>query len=342
VIEGDRIRTPASQTEFPTAPMAVASMPGTDPIGSVTLPEGHQWVHGVQIDPLGQTQAYAICERTRPGLVILKKIVSAENCYLHTYTDRLDQVRGISPLAPAVNTFRDCYEATEYALAKAKISQLFGIKFTREDTEPLPPSTSIDDGSLTEPNEDGSPRYSIDFGRGQFALDLDPGDDAAFMETATPSGRPPASHADRPSESATTTPSRWNLPACTKAARTPASCGAVRVARPADRTGSTRAMNNDDQPRKPNLLLIGGAAHGQWVWLPDTPYTIQVLAADTWHDYRLRRLHLPDGRLVPVYVSWWPEEITEACAVRLWTEGPPAGPVPKTFAKLPPPWRRQP
>jgi hypothetical protein len=46
--------------------------------------------------------------------------------------DRFDQLRGISPLAAAINTLRGTYEGFDYALAKAKVAQMFALAFYRE------------------------------------------------------------------------------------------------------------------------------------------------------------------------------------------------------------------
>ena len=53
----------------------------------------------------------------------------------HGFFDRFDQLRGISPLAPAVNTLRDCYEGYDYALAKMKVAQLFALAFYRQQAD---------------------------------------------------------------------------------------------------------------------------------------------------------------------------------------------------------------
>ena len=148
-IEGDRVQTPVSN------------------LPSNFNPE--RWIHGVQITPSGKPVAYAVCDRDRHA----KSIVPTQFIFELGYYDRFDQVRGVSPLAAAVNQFQDLYECAEYALAKAKVSQLFGLKFTRAGDEIL-------DGS------DGSDT-SYDFGSGPVVLDLPAGDDAEFLESRTPS-----------------------------------------------------------------------------------------------------------------------------------------------------------
>lgn len=154
VIEGDRIRTPAG-------------LPAND------------WVHGVRIDPAGRALAYAVHRRGAfGGGYELERIVSAGNLLLHGYYERIDQVRGISPLAPALHPFADVYEAFEYALAKAKVAQMFGLVTYRDDDAAL--------GGVAETAE-GSGKFAIDFGAGPFHLDLGRDDKAEFLENRTPS-----------------------------------------------------------------------------------------------------------------------------------------------------------
>lgn len=139
--------------------------------------DGDTWVQGVKLDKYGGHAGYAVYKRNSSGSsFIFERVVPARNAYHFAYLDRFDQVRGISPLAAAVNTLRDVYEGFDYALAKMKISQLFGLKITRKA-----------DDALGEPTEGDSDGYSVNFGNGPQVLDMDPGDDAQFLESATPS-----------------------------------------------------------------------------------------------------------------------------------------------------------
>jgi len=158
-IEGDRIRNPTGGIE------------GVDMT---------RMTHGVMTDDYGRATGYAVCDRPRQtdGLVFRAMLSPAYTRQL-SYFQRFDQVRGISPVASALNAFRDVYEGIDYALAKSKIAQMFGILFTRADTEGIAPATP-------EGDED-EPRYKMDFNRGPVALDLDAGDDAKIIESATPS-----------------------------------------------------------------------------------------------------------------------------------------------------------
>ena len=95
----------------------------------------------------------------------------------HAYFERFDQVRGISPLSAAINSFRDVYEGIDYALAKMKVEQLFALVFYRDANESVAALTS---GSSEENG------YSVDFGKGPVQLDLEAGDKAEFLKTDNP------------------------------------------------------------------------------------------------------------------------------------------------------------
>lgn len=164
-IEGDRIKTPT--TGLP---------PGVDP---------SRFTHGVETTAAGRPQRFAVCDRGRQGNRLeFRSLIPARHMIHRAYFDRFDQVRGVSPLAAALNTLQDTYEAFDYALAKAKISQLFGMKFTRNSDHELPgPNGDGPEGSGEFADREP---YKVDFGRGPVVLDMDPGDDAAFLESATP------------------------------------------------------------------------------------------------------------------------------------------------------------
>jgi capsid protein len=165
-IEGDRIQNPLDKAAY----------------GGSTAPRG--MLHGVDATPEGRAIRYAVHKRgTVANTFTWERWVPAENAYLHGYFDRWDQIRGVSPLAAAINTFRDAYEALDYALAKAKVTQLFALVTFRQ--------TAAAAGILEteeEVNEDGDTetKYAVDFGAGPIHLDLDPGDDAKFLESASP------------------------------------------------------------------------------------------------------------------------------------------------------------
>lgn len=152
IIEGDRVRTP---TDWGNVPVEQ---------------RGGDWVHGVRVTPTGRPTAYAVCDREGSGYK-LKSILPAQYVVHYGHWDRYDQVRGVSPIAAAINQFLDTHEAQEYALAKLKLSQLFGVKLRRAE------GVEGDDGG----------DFTFDFNAGPQVVDLSPGDDVDVMESKNPS-----------------------------------------------------------------------------------------------------------------------------------------------------------
>lgn len=159
IIESDRVRTPtASDAKLTTEQLAA-------------------FTHGIRVTDSGSALEYAICDRAKAEAgnsseYKLRELVPSQYVYHHGYFDRYDQVRGISPLSSALNTYFDIYEAREYALAKMKLSQLFALKFKYADGVPT--------------DENGEPT-TFDFGSGPQVVELANGDDVDFLESATPS-----------------------------------------------------------------------------------------------------------------------------------------------------------
>lgn len=151
-IEGDRIRDPEKT-------------------------EGQNWQHGVLTTQAGRALRYSIHKRTNHGFEHERNVL-ASNFLQLGYFERFDQVRGVSPLAAAINSFRDTYEGIDYALAKLKVSQLFALAIYSESAEGFGNHTS--DGATV-------PKYNVDFGKGPVKLELDPGDKAEFLDSKTPS-----------------------------------------------------------------------------------------------------------------------------------------------------------
>lgn len=152
---------------------------------------GGRWVQGVKIDGAGRALAFAVHRRKGNGFEFART-VPASNMIWHGYYDRFagDQTRGVSPIVSALNPLRDVYENFDYALMKAKVSQLFAMAIFRRAEqsagELMPGSgettTDVDGNTRRQP-------YSVDFSGGPVLLDLDPGDEAKILESATPSSQ---------------------------------------------------------------------------------------------------------------------------------------------------------
>jgi capsid protein len=101
---------------------------------------------------------------------------------IHGFFDRVDQLRGVSPVVASLNRFQDTYEGFDYAHARAKVAQLFGIVFTRNAEEQ---GFGKVDG--TDTSGDGTnDRHSTSLGTKNWVLDMEPGEDAKFLENKTP------------------------------------------------------------------------------------------------------------------------------------------------------------
>lgn len=144
-----------------------------------------QWINGLKIGKGGATMAYAIHNRTSGSNFEFDRTIPSRNGYLHAWYDRFDQVRGISPISAALNWFRDVYEGFEYTLARTKIEQLFGIQIYRQASEGMGQFAPTVDADGDGEEDSG---YEVDFGRGPFMLDLDPGDRAEVLNSANPAG----------------------------------------------------------------------------------------------------------------------------------------------------------
>ncbi len=153
------------------------------------LPAGYKtddFTHGILTNKAGRAMEYCVCKRGKGGSGFeFDRIFPAKWIISHGYYDRYDQIRGVTPLASALNAFRDVYEGRAYALAKSKVAQLFGLAIYREASQQFGPLTNNEDA-----DGDGTPDaggYQVDFTKGPQLLDLEPGDRAEFLENRTPS-----------------------------------------------------------------------------------------------------------------------------------------------------------
>lgn len=152
------------------------------------------WVNGVRIGKFGQALEFGVQARKSDTQNEDLRRVKARNAIHYGFFDRYanDQVRGVSPLVAALNPMRDIYENIGYALAKAKVSQLFALAFYRDAEESAGWVESDPDRGESDVDEDGDgdndPKgYKVDFGGGPVVLDMDPGDRAEFLESNQPS-----------------------------------------------------------------------------------------------------------------------------------------------------------
>ena len=165
-IESDRIRQPTF----------LAERSGVTPSNGEYESPLKDWVQGVKIDVTGRHKSYAVWKRAENNYEF-ERNVSAKKVIGMGFWDRFDQTRGISPLAAVVDTIMDLNESYDYALAKAKVAQLFALSITREANWGL-----SDDGQ----DDNSDPSRTVSFDKGPQILDLDPGEEAHFLNASTP------------------------------------------------------------------------------------------------------------------------------------------------------------
>ena len=142
----------------------------------------NEWIQGVRVDEVGRPLAYKIWRRTGlgGGNFEFERQVAAENMILHGYFDRFDQVRGIAPIVPAALTLMDVYKSFDYALFKAKMSQMLGYKFTVDHDNPI--------GDLTESEKDEQTEYRRQTlkDNASWFIEMHEGEDMELIASNTP------------------------------------------------------------------------------------------------------------------------------------------------------------
>lgn len=161
-IEADRILTPSKTRDNPF--------------------DEENTYNGVECAPNGPARRYAIHSRRRGGGLEFDRWVRTGNIFAHGFFNRFDQVRGVSPILASLSRYQDVYEGFDYALQRAKLSQLFGLKITRD-------ANDNGFGVVEGVDDDGdgeADRYDVKLGTRPIVLDMNPGDDADFLENKTP------------------------------------------------------------------------------------------------------------------------------------------------------------
>lgn len=158
-IEGDRINSIA---------------PGV-PDGA-TWPEPGKFFNGVKCDKNGKAISYCLCRRLFDAFEYEREIPSAA-LVMHGYYWRMDQVRGITPLASAVNSFADAYDVAFAGLQKMKQAAVYGFIQKSDEYE----------DEIKDAFENGEDPYSIDLSKGPFKLRMPPSDALEWMKAEWPS-----------------------------------------------------------------------------------------------------------------------------------------------------------
>lgn len=162
-VEGDRVRTPHG------LPPGVAA---------------DELTHGVQVDRYGAARAYSVCRRRKWGGFEFDRMVSSRHMLQHAAWEpcRFDQVRGVTPLSSAMNNLRDTKDVVEYAVAKAKVAQLFGLVIYSDGDDSVGNHSIVESGASTASDTDETEdKYVVDMGKGPFKLELQGRDRAAWL-----------------------------------------------------------------------------------------------------------------------------------------------------------------
>lgn len=154
------------------------------------------WHNGVRVAPRGGRHIeYALHHRNRHGGFEFDKRVPARNFWLHGYFDRVNQVRGVTPLSTALNGLSYIYDLREFTHAKARLAALLGFKFTKalsddtdEDEQGIGPTTYTDDTETDQLDEttEAKAKARIKFENGIASINLEPGEDLNVVESKTP------------------------------------------------------------------------------------------------------------------------------------------------------------
>jgi len=168
IVEGNRICTPsyaATGEQLPT-----------------------NMVHGVEYDPVTmEAIRYAVSDRRDLGQTLeFRGWVPATFSDLPGYFWREDQIRGISPLASAVNMAQDLYEALDFTTQKLKLHALLGVFFKRAAVADIGGELgSVDANTDTSPDADTT-SYKVPV-KGLLKIEGEPGDSVEMLESHTPS-----------------------------------------------------------------------------------------------------------------------------------------------------------
>ena len=154
--------------------------------------KSEDWISGVRIDRFGSPRQFGVYSRKGYLGKEFTRSIDARNTIFYGFFDRYaqDQVRGVSPLVSALNPLRDVYENFNYALMKAKVSQLFALAFERDSTEaPFPGDEEYGMGG-TDPDGDHvqEPKGFQAFMKSDTRyVDLSPGEKVQIIESKQPS-----------------------------------------------------------------------------------------------------------------------------------------------------------
>lgn len=153
------------------------------------------WDMGVKLGPGRRAVAYCLEDRGPNGLLRERVVPRSRLLLLASFEGRFDQIRGISPVAGALNEFRDVYETKELMQAKVKLDQIFGVAFMRNaDATSLADEFGVDGSTESEDpataaSADPGPPPSYDLGQNVKGFDMDKDEDIKLLQSTNPSSQ---------------------------------------------------------------------------------------------------------------------------------------------------------
>jgi capsid protein len=172
-IEADRVRNPRGRM----------TSSGDADLDRQTVEAFGSFVHGIEPNQFGAARRYAIWRRDNKQYSF-DRFLSARFVSPYGFFDRFDQVRGVSPLTASLNSLQDVYENVSFALAKAKVGQIFALSLFRDADDNPGSDPTVDSTGDGEPDTE----YKFNATDGPQMLNLDAGDRAEFLESKQPSG----------------------------------------------------------------------------------------------------------------------------------------------------------
>lgn len=143
-------------------------------------------VEGVRRTTTGLVLGYYVCNRNGQGTIDKTKYayIRREN-FVHCFNPiRIDQIRGISDLAPAINKLRDYDETDKYVLNKIKLDAM--QQFKRKTESGLPNERMR--GSYTKTGTDGKDAERVSKSEQGTTHWLRPNEEMDAFESKTPNG----------------------------------------------------------------------------------------------------------------------------------------------------------
>jgi capsid protein len=151
--------------------------------------QGQNWFRGVRVHSVtGEACAYSFCRRNIDGSLNERELVRvpAGNFYLHAERKHYPNlIRGISPLANALNSIQDCHEGLQWHLIKMKIAAMFGMVLF-EDKNAMPNRRIDPDTDEIVQDETKKSKYDIKL-NGVTAVSMERGEDLKIIDSKVPS-----------------------------------------------------------------------------------------------------------------------------------------------------------